>query len=251
MRAVVRGIPDTFHAATVQERPSEAIDVELAQRQHGAYVAALRRLDVQVLALPTDHAFPDCCFVEDCIVQADGTGLVTALGEPSRRGEERAVHELLRQHASLSLMRLPATADGGDCLIVGKRIYVGLSARTNEAGLRCIRDWFGPRGFEVIGVPVHGVLHLKCVCSPLGRGKLLLAEGFLPPDTFRDLEIVKVPTEESYAANAVAVGDVVLIADGYPATRRAVERAGFQPLPLATSEIAKADGSLTCLSVRF
>jgi dimethylargininase len=251
MRAVVRGIPDTFQSATVMVRSSDAIDVELARRQHGAYVAALRRLDVAVTELPGDPAFPDCCFVEDCIVQADGTGVITALGEPSRRGEERAIDDFFQTHTTLGRMQLPATADGGDCLRVDKRIYVGLSLRTNEGGLERIREAFAPRGFEVVGVPVTDVLHLKCVCSYLGRGKLLLADGYVPPETFRDVEIVSIPKEESYAANAVAIGDVVLLADGHPAARRAVERAGFQVVPLATSEIAKADGSLTCLSVRF
>jgi dimethylargininase len=146
-------------------------------------------------------------------------------------------------------MALPATLDGGDCLRLGTRLYVGLSGRTNEAGARRVREVFAPRGFEVVTVPVEGILHLKCVCSPLGPRTLLLADGTIPPDTFGDVEVLRVPNEESYAANAVAVGNVALIADGYPATRRVVERAGFEVIPIATSEIAKADGSLTCLSV--
>jgi dimethylargininase len=92
------------------------------------------------------------------------------------------------------------------------------------------------------------VLHLKCVCAPLGDDRITLAEGPLHVD---DVAIVRVPAEESYAANVLAVGDRVLCAEGFPRTRDALAAAGFHVTALATSEFRKADGALTCLSVLF
>jgi len=148
-------------------------------------------------------------------------------------------------------MRAPATLDGGDCLRLGRRLFVGQSGRTNAAGLQAVRETFGPEGFEVLPVAVGEVLHLKCVCSPLGADRVLAAEGTLPEDTFAGVQVLWVPHEERYAANCVAVGRRVLIAAGHPRTRALLEGAGFSPLELDVSELRKADGSLTCLSVSF
>jgi dimethylargininase len=94
------------------------------------------------------------------------------------------------------------------------------------------------------------VLHLKCVCSPLGDDRILLAEQSIPRDVFR-AAVVSVPASETYAANAVAIGRHVIVAEGYPRTHEALTAAGFTVHAVPTSEVRKADGSLTCQSIVF
>jgi dimethylargininase len=248
-RAITRAVPDTFTDAVVSAAPSGPIRVDVARRQHLSYTQALEALGLAVTVLPAARAFPDCCFVEDCAVYADGVALITRPGAPSRVGEEASIADALRPHARLAWMEAPATLEGGDCLRVGKRWYVGRSGRTNAAGVNRLRDVFGPLGSQVIEVPVGRLLHLKCVCSYLGGGAMLLAGGTIPADLFCDLRIITIPVQEAYAANCVQVNGTVLMPAGFPAARRAVEAAGFPIWELETSEIRKADGSLTCLSL--
>ena len=80
---------------------------------------------------------------------------------------------------------------------------------------------------------------------------MLLAEGTLDPALFRGAEVVTVPRHEAYAANCVWVEGTALVAAGHPQTRRAIEAAGVRVLELDVSEMRKADGSLTCLSLLF
>ena len=47
---------------------------------------------------------------------------------------------------------------------------------------------------------------------------------------------------------ALILGLGVIVADGFPRTRAALEAAGFTVHAVATTEVRKADGSLTCLS---
>jgi len=248
-RVLCRSVPPTFNRAVTQAAPSTPIRVELAQAQHRAYVDALTSLGLQVNVLPTDAAFPDCCFVEDCAVYADGVALITRPGAPSRRGEERAVAEALAPHARLQWLGEPATLDGGDCLRLGKRWYVGRSQRTNAAGIASMRSVFEPLGFEVLEVSLGPILHLKCVCSPLGENTLLLAEDTVPPRVFGDARIIMVPAAEAYAANCLSVRDTVLMPTGFPGTRRLIEAEGLQIRELDMSEFRKADGAMTCLSI--
>ena len=71
----------------------------------------------------------------------------------------------------------------------------------------------------------------------------------MPRDGFGAVAVVAIPAEEAYAANVLAVTDRVLIAAGFPRTHEALVRAGYNVVPLATSEFRKADGALTCLSI--
>jgi dimethylargininase len=120
-------------------------------------------------------------------------------------------------------MEAPATLDGGDVMRVGKTIFVGRSARTNEAGIARLADVFEPRGYRVVPVAMPaGVLHLKSACAPLADDRITLADGSIARDAFGDVHVLRVPAEETYAANCLAFGNFVLCAKGYPRTRDAL-----------------------------
>jgi dimethylargininase len=251
MIANTRAVSDRFADALAAAAPPAPIDVARARAQHEAYRAALASLGAEVILLDGDAAHPDCVFVEDTAVIASGLAVITRPGAPSRRGEVDAIAQALAARGVPTVrMDAPATLDGGDCLRLGRTIYVGLSARTNRDGVAFLAEAFAPRGVRVVAVamPAH-VLHLKCVCSPLGDDRVLLARETIAADVFAGAAIVWVPHDELYAANAVAIGDGVIVADGFPRTRDALDAAGFRTVPVATSEAAKADGSLTCQSI--
>lgn len=247
--ALVRGISATFRDAIVRHELVSPIDVDLARIQHAQYIAALRDAGLAIIELPPLDAHPDACFVEDCALVAGETALITRSGAPTRVGEADSIASALAATHRVARTPAPATIDGGDCLCVGKTWFVGRSARTNAEGAQRVREVFGPLGFAVVEVPVREFLHLKCVASRIDEGSVLLAEGTFDPALFRGFEVVSIPRAEAYAANAVVVNGTAIIAAGYPGTRAALERRGLRIAELALSEIAKADGSLTCMSV--
>ena len=126
------------------------------------------------------------------------------------------------------------------------RIYVGKSARTNADGITSLAAAFPDFEIIALDLPPH-VLHLKCVVSPLDHERVLLADGSLDAAAFP--HVVTVPAAEAYAANCVAIEGHAIIADGFPRTRDAVERAGLVIHAVPTTEVRKADGSLTCQSI--
>ena len=70
-------------------------------------------------------------------------------------------------------------------------------------------------------------------------------------EAFAGYELIRVVSEESYAANCVRVNDRVLVAAGYPRLTAELAARGFCPLALDMSEFRKMDGGLSCLSLRF
>jgi dimethylargininase len=250
LRAVVRGVPSTFDRALAAV--PAPIDVDRARAMHAAYRGALISLGVAPIDVDADDRYPDCVFVEDTAVVAGGVALITRPGAPERRGEVDAIATVLGAVFELATMTAPATLDGGDVMRVGQTIYVGRSARTNDAGIARLAAVFEPRGYRVVAIDLAAdILHLKCACAPLGDDRMLLARGTIPADRFDAKRIVWVTEDEAYAANALAIGDAALVADGFPRTRDALASAGFRTIAIDTTQARHADGALTCMSIVF
>jgi dimethylargininase len=96
---------------------------------------------------------------------------------------------------------------------------------------------------------VTSYLHLKTAATYLGYNTLLAVEAYADHPAFADLDVLRVPPEEAYAANALAIGDHVIVPDGYPRVAAMLRARGFVVLPVPMSEFAKADGGVTCLAV--
>ncbi len=251
-RALTRHVPDSFANALSAAPSDPPIDVAVARRQHLIYCRALAECGAIVTTLPTDERCPDSVFIEDTAVIVGTRAVITRPGAPSRRLETDSVASMLASWLTVIPMTEPATLDGGDCMLVGRTMFVGRSARTNAAGISQLALAFGTHGIEVVPIDLPpGVLHLKCVCSPLGDDRILLADDSIDRAAFRGVAVVAVPAEETYAANAVAIGTHVIVAARFPRTHEALVKAGFKLHPVPWSEVRKADGSLTCQSIVF
>ena len=249
-QALVRGIPDTYDRC-IQPPGAGAVDVVLARAQHEQYRIFLEGRGLEVTRLDADDRYPDCCFVEDTAVVAGGVAVICRSGAPSRRGETDAVASVLAGRLAAVPITEPGTIDGGDVLRLGSRVYVGRTQRTNDAGIRQLRDALSPTGFETIAVDNLRVLHLKSACTPLGDDTVLACSSDVDTDVFAGARVVEVPADERYAANCLFVNGVVLVAEGYVETRTRIEAAGFETHAIEVSEFRKGWGSLTCLSILF
>jgi dimethylargininase len=249
--AVVREVPGTYGSCIRPPGAADPIDVDLADIQHRAYCDVLMGLGLEMKRIDADERYPDCCFVEDTAIIAGHLAIITRIGADSRVGEEAAVREQLKEHMEVRELESPARMDGGDVLVIGSRVYIGMGGRTNEDAMEQVRDILKPAGCEVIPVSVAGVLHLKSACTFLGDGHVLMVSGFPGRALFEAYRIVEVPGEEAYAANCLSVRGRVLISAGYPRTADLIEAVGFETIELEMSEFRKGQGSLTCLSKIF
>lgn len=250
--ALVRSVPGSF-ARSLCLRPAPVpIDVGLARRQHERYVAALAG-QVEVLALPADEDSPDCCFIEDTAVVIGDRALVTHPGAPSRRGETAATLATLRSLGLRCAVMAPqATLDGGDVLVCDRFIFVGMSGRTSEGALREVGAAFP--GHEVVPVPVAAGLHLKSAITRVTDRHFLVEDS---PNGRRIFGAVSgairaalpIWVAEPHGANALRVGERILHLAGRPRLAESLAPLGLEPVPLDMSELEKADGGLTCLSI--
>jgi dimethylargininase len=249
--ALTRGVAATLAACELTHVARAPIDVDAATRQHAAYVAVLRALGFSVVELPADDAFPDCVFVEDTAVVVDEVAVATRPGAASRRGEVDAVAAALGGLRRVVRVAAPATIDGGDVVVDGRRVFVGRTARTNEAGVAALADALGPFGYAVRGVDVRGCLHLKTGCTALGDGRFLVNPTYVDPADLGARAVIEVDGDEPAAANGFVHGDVVVHAAEHARTAARLAAAGFRVVPVANAELAKAEGGVTCCSLRL
>jgi dimethylargininase len=227
----------------------DPIDLALAAAQHAEYERVLESLGATVVRLPAEDDHPDAVFVEDVAVVLDEAALVTRPGTASRRGETLSMARALAHYRPVHHMLAPATLDGGDVMRIGRTLYVGRSARTNEAGVESLRDVAEPFGYEVVAVPVNDCLHLKTACTYAGARVVLANPAWVDASALRDVEVLHVPEEEPWGASVLSVGGALVLPASFPRTRDLLESRGFETCPVDLSELQKAEGGPTCLSV--
>jgi dimethylargininase len=226
----------------------EAIDVARACEQHRAYEACLAELGVHVISLPAESQYPDAVFVEDPCVVLDEIAVMTRLGALSRRGEAESLARALEPYRSLRWLREPATLDGGDVMLAGKTLFVGVTSRSNAPGIAQLAAEVEPFGYSVRPVVVRGCLHLKSACSYIG-GAVLVHRPWVDETAFAGLQLVDVP--EECGANVLMAEDTVLVSAAAPRTAELLRGMGRQVRLLDNSELMKAEGALTCCSLIF
>jgi len=247
--ALVRPVSSSLVRCQLTHLSRAPIDLDLAREQHGRYVEVLAGLGCVIERLPAAPGLPDAVFVEDAAVVFDEVAVEARPGAASRRGETAAVAAALARWRPLARIEAPGTLDGGDVLRVGRRVFVGRSRRTDRSGFDQLRALLAPFGYRVEEVAVTGCLHLKSAATEVAEGTLLVARRWLDAAPFAGLELIDVDPAEPFAANVLRVGEPVVLPEAFPLTRRRLEARGIAVRTVPASELAKAEGGVTCCSI--
>lgn len=246
-RAVSPAIVDC-EISFIDRRP---IDLAIAEQQHHAYEKLLERLGARLISLPAEPALPDSMFVEDPAIVLDELAVIFPLGTDSRRPEAASLAKTLSAFRKLEYINLPGTLEGGDVLRIARKLFVGLTRRSNAEGIRQLATILAPHHYEVIAVPVTGCLHLKSAVTHVGGNTLLANRAMFDAAPFAGYDWIDVDPSEPHAANALALSGTIIFPASFPRTRARLEARGFHVTPLDISELQKAESGLTCSSLLF
>ncbi|WP_323008099.1 arginine deiminase family protein [Pseudorhodobacter sp.] len=246
--------PSTSITAGLRAMDIGTPDLAVMQAHHAAYIAALRSTGAQVVELDALEAFPDSVFVEDTALCLPEAAIIMRPGAPSRLGEAAAMapHLAALYADTRQISGADSFIEGGDILTTETEILVGRSARTNAAGIKelaaVVSDW-GHKLREVFTPP--GVLHFKTDCSLLDGETVLSTKRLAASGCFDGYKIIHTAEGEEACANTIRFNDLVIMPAGFPKTRDALVKAGYELREIGNSECAKLDGGMSCLSLRF
>jgi dimethylargininase len=251
LTAITRKISPAITRCELTHLERQPIDLEKADVQHKEYEQILRSIGVKVISLPVEADLPDSVFVEDAAVVLDEVAVITRPGAESRRPEAASIAAALSPFRKLVYLHSPATLDGGDVLTIGKTIYIGVSSRSNLDAIHQMQNILSPFNYLIEGVDVSGCLHLKSAVTRVSKKTLLINPEWVGKKSFPGMGFIEIDPGEPCAANGLLVGEKVIYPNAFPKTLARLERAGIDVITLDTSELAKAEGAVTCCSLVF
>ncbi len=247
-RAIVRK-PGRNFATGITTSGLGRPDSGKALEQHAAYCEALIRCGVELTVLDADERYPDGCFVEDTAVVNSKVKVVSRPGAATRRGEEEAIAQVLAGYGLTEAITAPGTLEGGDILRAENHYFIGISERTNTEGAGQLSAILSKHGFTTSVIRVEAGLHLKSDIAYLGDGNFISTPVF--SQVAHPANTIILDPEEYYSANCLRVNDYLLIAKGFPKSKKKIMDLGYNIIELDMSEFRKMDGGLTCLSLLF
>jgi dimethylargininase len=240
------------------------VDLDQAEREHAGLVSALERLGVRVHVLDAEpEADPDLVYVFDPVLVVDAGAVPLRPGKPNRADEPAVLEHWLnaREIPTAGRVEAPGTVEGGDTVWLRDELFViGRSLRTNDAGARQLAAIVGG-DVRIVDLPYWKgraeLVHLMSVISPVSDDLAVVFLPLVPAGLYEwlgelGIRLVEVPEEEyrTLGANVLAVRPgVVIVADGNPVTRRALEAAGAEVHAVALDEVGgNGSGGATCLT---
>jgi len=240
------------------------VDLARAQREHDGLVGALDGLGVRVHVLDDEPATdPDLVYAFDPLLVIDLGAVPLRPGKLNRAGEPAIMERWLNDHGIPTAGRIdaPGTVEGGDTVWLRDELFViGRTLRTNDAGARQLGAIVGG-DTRIVDLPYWKgpaeLVHLMSVISPVSDDLAVVYLPLLPTGLhawLRELGIrlVEVPDAEypTLGCNVLAVRPgVVIVADGNPLTRRALEAAGAEVHGVPLGEVGEnGSGGVTCLT---
>ena len=247
--AITRRISPRFNECEITHIERTPIDLNIARAQHDADVHALTELGCQVIELPEEPDLPDSVFVEDTAFILPEAAVITRPGADSRKPEVESIIPALSIHLPLLRVSEPASVDGGDVLVIGKKIFIGLSTRSNPEAVSQLNTLLAPYGYTVRGVEMTDCLHLKTAVTRVDDKTLLINPSWVDSSNFPGLTLIEIDASEPFAANCLPVRGKIIYPTTFPKTRKRLEEKGFSIIPVDLSELAKAEGAVTCCSL--
>ena len=243
------------------------IDHERAEREHAAFCALLEAAGAEVVAAGPDGAgLLDAIFAYDPSLMTDAGAILLRPGKAVRQPEV-ALAELTYAELGIPIagrIDAPGTVEGGDTLWLDERtLAVGRGYRTNDEGIRRLREILAPRGIDVITVDLPHwqgpgeCLHLMSFISPVAERLAvvylpLMSVPFVQELRRRGWDFIEVPDAEfeTHGCNVLALAPKrALVCDGSPVTRARLEAAGVEVVAYAGEEIShNRAGGPTCLT---
>ncbi len=246
-----------------QFRWLDIMDPERAREQHDALTDHYRSQGVEVHhAANMREDRPNALFMRDNVLMTPRGAVIGRQAMACRRGEERYAAE------ALALLGIPVirTISGRGifetacCLWVDAgTVILGTGNRANQEGARQVEQVLQSMGVEHfyrLQIP-YGYAHIDSIISFVDKKTAVIDPARLPWDVWsalkkRGFTLLEAPSPgetSELALNFVALslGSIVM-ASGFPETKKFLEGHDIQVIEVDISELRKGWGSLHCMT---
>lgn len=239
------------------------VDLDVARREHDAFLDTLARLGPTVHLLEDETDDPDLVYTFDPLLVTDRGAIPLRPGKPNRAGEP-AILEAWMRDAGIPVhgrIEAPGTIEGGDTFWLRPDLFcIGRTLRTNSSGVEQLARLIDG-DVRVFDVPYWKgpaeLIHLMSVISPVDDDLAVVYLPLLPVGLWEllgelGIALIEVPDAEfpTLGCNVLAVAPrVVILAEGNPVTEAALRAAGCEVHTYPATQIGiNGSGGPTCMT---
>ncbi|MBY0095934.1 dimethylarginine dimethylaminohydrolase family protein [Mesobacillus maritimus] len=234
---------------------NEGIHIERALEQHDKFAQTLRSYGIEVILLPYHKKYPEQVFTRDIGFTLGETVFVADMASDVRKGEENVLRQWLEDEGFSYYNIVGDNIEGGDVIIDGKTIYVGLSNRTNQKAADHLQRLLS--SYEVKAIPFkERYLHLDCVFNVVSPEIALIYPEALTEEDMKlfssRYELIEVSKEEQFTlgTNVLSIGNKrILSLPVNKEVNKQLRNRGFEVIEVDITEIIKSGGSFRCCTL--
>ncbi len=231
---------------------SSEVDIEKVRTEQSSFAATLMDSGVLVHWIDRPCGAPTQIFIRD-IGAVIGDRFIVFSPRLEREAEVKAMRDFAEKVDAHVLQVNRGLLEGGDLLLDGEVMYVGLGGATNQEGLEWLRKRFS-HDLNIVPIvfsPQYG--HLDMVFNIIGRGALVYAPA-LSRDTLRevssrhDVEEVTPIEQLALGTNVLALSPRTVVSDQRQRRINALLRKqGYSVVELGCRETSKMRGLFRCM----
>jgi N-dimethylarginine dimethylaminohydrolase len=242
--------------------------INASRREWAGLHRALRGLGASIELVPPAPGLPDLVFTANAAVVLDREVVLARFRYPERSREEPHFEAAFRALQARGLIDAVTTLPegvvlegAGDCVFDRARnmFWTGYGPRSDRGAAALIE-----RAFAVEAVPLEladpRFYHLDTAFCPLARGEALFVPAAFTPlalaalrERFAPEQLIEVGIEDAskLAANAVSLGDVIVMSACGERLRSELSERGYRVLTTPLPSFLRSGGSAFCLTLRL
>lgn len=238
-----------------KEYINENIDQSIAISQHQEFEKTLRDAGVEVIKLKPSKDLPEQVFTRDIGFALGDRMFISEMANSIRQGEEEILAHWMKEHDISYKKILMDSMEGGDVIVDGDRVFVGISHRTGLNAIRILEKELS--NFEIIPIPFNPkYLHLDCAFNILSSKDALIFPDAFKSEVVEHLSrmyhLIEVSKKEQFSmgTNVLSIGNnrVISLPINQEVNRQ-LRQHGYEVLEVDFSEIIKSGGSFRCCSM--
>lgn len=242
--------------------------VDASHREWTALHRALAGLGATIELVPPAPRLPDLVFTANAAVVLDGKAVLARFRHPERRGEEEPFERGFRALQARGIVRSVAALPGnlvlegaGDCVWDHTRnlYWMGYGPRSDRAAAPVIKDMLGVEtvSLELVDPRFY---HLDTALCPLTKSEVMFVPTAFTPQGLACIHErvapalrIEVPMEDAchLAANAVCVGDTIVLSRCGDRLHRMLSERGYHVITTPLPSFLRSGGSAFCLTLRL
>ncbi|MTH53399.1 hypothetical protein GKZ89_08215 [Bacillus mangrovi] len=233
----------------------DPLDAEKAERQHKEFIRLLQEQGIRTSLLEPDERYPEQVFTRDIGFVLGDTFFIANMEMDIRFGEEAILKNWLEKEGLKYVDLKGAGIEGGDVLIDGKTVYIGISERTSPDSVPMLAKHLPD--YDLVPLPIkEEYLHLDCVFNILSEKDALLFPDALSSKELELLksrfDVIEVKEEDQFrlGVNVLSLGNKKLAAlPQNKHTNDQLRERGYDVVETDISEIIKSGGAFRCCTL--